>query len=78
MEVVKDELFPYRLRACMGLYGLSAAELGRRTGMDEGYLSRVLNGKLRPSLATQARIVLAIHGLDRMTKEPARLAEGVR
>ncbi len=78
MGVVNDELFPYRLRACMGLYGLSGAELARRTGMDEGYLSRVLNGKLCPTPATQARIVLAIHGMNRPTKESARLPEGVR
>lgn len=60
MKIVSDPLFLYRLRATMALYGLTAADIARRTGLNHGYLSRVLNGKLIPKPETFKRIAIVI------------------
>lgn len=54
-------LLSFRLKALMGVYGLRPAEVCRRTRLDESYLSRVLDGKIRPTPPTVRRIVTAIN-----------------
>lgn len=58
---VQEQMLPYRLRGMMGLYGVRPAEVARRTGLDNGYLSRLLKGEIKPTPATVRRIVLAIN-----------------
>ena len=43
--------------------GVSARELARASGVDSGYLSRILSGTVRPSLDTYARLSVPM-GLD--------------
>ncbi len=66
-----------RLKVEMALWGVSAHELGRRSGMGKGHISRVLNGKKRPRPETVRRIVEAIHadvlsGQQSGTTEPGK------
>jgi len=72
---VSDSTWTYRLRATLGLYGLTAADLARRTGIDEGHLSRVRNGKIRPTATTVERIAIAIRSGGIEAEGAANLGE---
>jgi transcriptional regulator with XRE-family HTH domain len=63
-----------RLRTELALYGLRPADVARRTGLNEGYLSRVLGGQVTPTPATLTRIVLAVHSDYLGPAQPAALA----
>ncbi len=41
--------------------GISALELGRRTGLDKAHVFRVLGGKFKPTPATLDKLSTAIH-----------------
>jgi transcriptional regulator with XRE-family HTH domain len=45
-----------RLKAVREAHGLTAGELSRLTGIDRAYLSRVENGRQRPSVEFLARV----------------------
>ena len=51
------------IRTKMVLEGFSQAELARRSGVDQGYISQILSGKWRPGAVTLARLLDAL-GLD--------------
>jgi transcriptional regulator with XRE-family HTH domain len=51
----------HRLRVEIALYGLRDVDVARRLGMDKGYLSRILAGKVRCQPRQVRRIILAIH-----------------
>lgn len=48
------------LKAARDAKGLSQAELGRRVGKDQGYISRLERGRLTPQLATLNEIARAL------------------
>jgi len=50
-----------RLRLELSLWGVRPAEVARRAGVDQGHLSRVLSGAVRPTPETVRRILEAAH-----------------
>ncbi len=62
-----------RLRTEVALFGLRPIDVARRAGFDKSYVSRVLNGEIRPTPATITRIVLAIHA-DYLADERSKAA----
>jgi transcriptional regulator with XRE-family HTH domain len=50
--------FADRLRTAAA--GLSQIELARASGVDQGYLSRILRGKAEPSLGTLRKLAAAL------------------
>lgn len=69
-----------RLKVEIALYGLQPRDVAERSGLDKGYISRILAGKQTCPPATMRRLVDAIHAdlLEPTRETRGELAEAAR